>query len=88
MVFEIGAPRGDQVAGMEQAIKQMRIQAFVSRAAIEAFDKPALRWFARRDVKLGSVAVFLPFQDRIRSQLGAGIAHHHAGISPHLSDPV
>ena len=59
----------------------MLVQALVTHASVEAFDKAVLHWFTWRDVVPIDFAVFLPLQDRIRSQLCSIVTDHHAGIS-------
>lgn len=88
VVVEVGPPRSDQLAGMTQAVEQMLIQTFISHAPVEAFDEPVLHRFAWCDVVPINLAVFLPLQDRIRSEFSAVIADHHAGLAAHLGNAV
>ena len=88
VVVGIGAPCSDQLAGMAQVDEQVLIQTFISHASVEAFDEAVLHWLPRRDVMPVDFAIFLPFLDRIRSQIRAIIADHHAWVAAHLSNAV
>jgi hypothetical protein len=81
VVVEVGMPHSDQLAGMTQAVEQVLVQTLISHAAIEALDKAILHRFSGRDIAPTDFAVFVPFQDRIRSQFGPIVADYHARIS-------
>ncbi len=68
VVVEVVSPCRHQIAGMAQVIEQMRVQAFVPHAAIEAVDEPVLHWLARRDIVPIDFAIFVPFQDGVTGQ--------------------
>jgi hypothetical protein len=87
-MVQVVAPRCDQTAGMAQVVEQVFIQTFIPHSAVEAFDEAILHQFAGRDVMPINLAIFLPFQDRIRSQFGPIVADHHTGVSTHLGNPI
>ena len=87
-VVKVIAPSHHQIARMVKAIEQMLVQALVTPATVDAFNIAVLHWFTRRDVVPIDFAVFLPLQDRIRSQFCSVVADHHAGIATYLSDPT
>jgi hypothetical protein len=66
VVVEVGTPRSDQLAGMAQVVEQVLVQTFIAHPPVEAFHKSVLYRPSRRDVVPVNLAVFLPFQDRIR----------------------
>ena len=88
MVIEVVAPYCNQMAGMAQAVEQVFIQALISHPTIEAFDKAVLHRLARGYVVPLDLAIFLPFQDSVRGQLGAIVRDHHAGIAAYLGDTI
>ncbi len=50
VVVEVGAPCGDEIAGMTHVFEQVLIQAFIPHASVEAFHKSVLHRFSRGDV--------------------------------------
>lgn len=82
------APCRNQMAGMVQGREQVLVQALVAQASVEAFHKAVLHRLSRRDVMPLDLAIFLPFEHGVRSQLGAVVADHQAGEAAHLGDPV
>ncbi len=73
---------------MAQAVEQVLVQQLVPHSSVEAFDEAVLHGLARRDIVPLDLPVLLPFQDGIRGQFGPVVADHHAGVAPHLGDPV
>ena len=88
VVIIVVAPCRNQLAGMAQAVEEMLVQALVPQAAVEALDEAVLHRLARRDVMLFDLPFLLPFEHRVRGQLRAVVADHHAGKPAHLGDPV
>ena len=62
------APCRDHAAGMAQRREQVFVEAFLAHPPVEALHQAVLHWFAWRDVVPIDLAVFLPFQHRIRCQ--------------------
>ena len=54
---------------MAQAVEQVLVEQFIAHAAVEAFNEAILHRLARRDVVPVDLAVLLPFQDGVGSQL-------------------
>ena len=73
---------------MAQAVEQVLVQEVIAHAPVERLNEPVLHGLAGGNAVPLDLAVFLPFQDRVRGQLGPIIADHHAWISPHPDDPV
>ena len=71
VVIEVGAPCGDESTGMTQAVEQVLVQTFIAHPTVEAFHEAVLHWFSWGDVMPIDLALFLPLQDRIRSQFCA-----------------
>lgn len=88
MVVVVVAPCRNQMAGMAQSREQVLVRAFVPQTAIEALDQAVLHRLARRDVMPFDLAFLLPFQHRVRVQLGSVIADHHTRIAAHFGDPI
>lgn len=65
VVIEVGSPRGNQIAGVSEAIEQVFVQTLIPHSPVEAFHKAVLHGLARGDVMPVNLAVFPPFQDRI-----------------------
>ena len=84
----VGPPCVDKLPGPTQGREQMLVEAFVTQPPVERLDEPVLHRLARCDVVPFNTTVLLPGEDRIGGQLGAVVAHHHAGIAPTLGDGV
>ena len=81
VMVKVVAPRCDQTAGMTQVVEQVFVQTLIPHPAVEAFHKTVLHGLTGPDVMPVNLAVFLPLQDRIRSQFGSIVADHHTGMS-------
>ena len=88
VVVDVDTPCRHQRAGMEQAVEQVFIQAFVCHTPLEAFHEAILHRLARCEVVPVNFTVFLPLQDCIRRQLGSVVVDHHAEVATNLGDPV
>ena len=73
---------------MAQVGKQVLVEALVHHAAIEALYEVVLHRFPRCDVVPFDPALLLPFQDRVRSKLGAVVRDNHARVAPHFGNPA
>src|SRR5271169_2856901 len=80
----VQTPMPDYAACLVQTAEQVLVQAFVAKAADEAFCKAVLHRLARRDVVPFDFVLLLPSQDRVRGQLGAIVADDQAGMSAKL----
>ena len=88
VVVEVIAPCRHQIASMAQAVEQVLIQEFIAHSTVERFNEPVLHGSAGGDVVPRDLAIFLPFQNGVRGQLGPVTADHQVWISPHLGNPV
>ena len=70
-VVVVIAPGGQILTGIGEAVEDLFIQAFVTQAAVEAFDQPILLRFAWVDVMLGDAGITCPFEDRGAGELSA-----------------
>ena len=68
-VVVVVSPECQLTTGVIQRIEDLLIQQFVAHAAVEAFNEAILHRLARRDVVPVDLAVLLPFQDGVESQL-------------------
>ena len=66
------APEGRFWAGLREAVEDLLIQAFISQAAVEAFDQVILLWLAGVDIVPGHAGIARPFEDRGAGEPGAG----------------
>lgn len=82
------APGPDQMAGMAQVGKQVLVEALFPQTAVEALHEAVLHRLAGREVVPLDLTFLLPFEDRVRGELGPIVVEHHERIPPHLGDPV
>ena len=68
VVIVVGAPCRNHAAGMAQRREQVFVEALLAHPPVEALHQAVLHWLAWRDVAPIDLAVFLPFQHRIRCQ--------------------
>ena len=73
-------PAGQHPAGIGQTFKDVLVEAFVSKSAIEALHQAVLLGLARRDMVLGDAGLVLPFQERPAGQLGPVVGY--VGVRP------
>jgi len=88
VVIVVVAPCRDHAAGMAQRREQVFVEALLAHPPVEALHQAVLHWLAWRDVVPIDLAVFLPSQHRIRGQLRAVVADHHAWIAAQFCDTV
>ena len=82
----VDPPFLDDLASLVEIGEQVLVQAFVTQAAVKAFDKTVLHRLAGRDVVPLDPAFLLPGQNGIRGELGAVVAHDHAWATPAFDD--
>jgi hypothetical protein len=58
------------------AVEDLLVQALVTQAAVEAFDRSVLLGLARIDAVPGNAGITSPFEDRPAGELGAIIAEN------------
>ena len=75
----VDPPFFDDLAGVVEVGKQVRVQTLIAQPSVEALDKPVPHRLAGRDVM-----PFLPCQHRVRGELAAVVADDHRG-QPRLS---
>ena len=80
-VVVVIAPGGQILTGIGEAVEDLFIQAFVTQAAVEAFDQPILLRFAWVDVMLGDAGITCPFEDRGTGEFGAIILDDAVGFA-------
>ena len=70
-VVVVIAPEGQFLAGIREAVEDLFIQAFISQAAVEAFNQAILLRLAGVDMVPGHAGIARPFEDRGAGELGA-----------------
>ena len=80
-IVVVVTPEGQLLAGIGEAVEDLFIQAFVTQAAVEAFDQPILLRFAWVDVMLGDAGITCPFEDRRAGELSAVITDNTVGFA-------
>ena len=65
------APEGQLAAGSGEAVKDLRVEAFVAQTAVKAFDVAVLLRLAGVDAVPLDAVIGGPFQDRLAGELGA-----------------
>ena len=65
----VGHPSRYEIAGMGEIAEQCFVEKLIPHTAVEAFDKPILHRFTRRDVVPFDLVLGAPLQDRVRCQL-------------------
>ena len=68
------APEGQLAAGIDQAVEELLVQAFVAQAAVETLDESVLLRLARIDVVPFDAVRVGPFQDGLAGELGSVVA--------------
>ena len=73
-VVVVVSPQCQFSAGIIQAVEHLFVQAFITQAAIEAFDERVLLRLSRIDVMPLHFVVVRPFQDGTTGELGSVVA--------------
>jgi hypothetical protein len=73
----VDAPTFDYSASLGEAVKDLLIQAFVSKASVEALDECILRRLSRCNIVPFDASSTCPLQSRSRSQLGTIVGNQH-----------
>jgi hypothetical protein len=80
------APSSDDA--LTKVSKRCSFRHSSRRRPVKTLHEAVLHWFARLDVVPLDLAILLPLEDRIRSELSAIVTDHHIWKSPHLSDLI
>ena len=69
-VVVVVSPHGQLAAGINQAVEDLFVEAFVAQTAVERLDVAVLLRFARVDVVPLDLVVVRPFEDGLAGKLG------------------